>query len=110
MTESVLPNLHGMSREKAEKPRLTPLRYRIEEAADAIAVSPRFLRYRIDEGELPIVRDGGGVFVKAKDLSRYASINHPFSPKKLPKIRPIDREAKDQKTEDQNPQDRELEK
>jgi excisionase family DNA binding protein len=105
MTHSVLSNLHGMSREKVEKPRLTPLRYRIEEAADAMAVSPRFLRYRIDEGVLPTVRDGGGVFVKAKDLRRYASINHPFSPKKLPKKCLTDR-----KEEDRKPQDRELEK
>jgi excisionase family DNA binding protein len=99
-----------MSRKKAEKPRVTPLRYRIEEAAEVIAVSPRFLRYRIDEGELPTVRDGGGVFVKAKDLFRYASIDRPLSPKKLPKKRPADRKVKDRKAEDQKSQDREPEK
>ena len=67
-------------KQDSDNPRVPKLRHRIEAAAEALDVSVRHLRNRIDEGTLPVIRDGGGIFVLDHVLRRYASTNHPFSP------------------------------
>jgi hypothetical protein len=62
------------------KPRIPKLRHRLEDAAEALDVSLSHLRNRIDEGSLPVVHDGSGVFVLDHVLRKYAGTNHPFSP------------------------------
>lgn len=63
-----------------DKPRIPKLRHRLEDAAEALDVSLSHLRNRIDEGSLPVIHDGSGVFVLDHVLRKYASTNHPFSP------------------------------
>ncbi len=67
-------------KQDSDNPRVPKLRHRLEAAAEALDVSVRHLRNRIDEGTLPVIRDGGAVFVLDHVLRRYASTNHPFSP------------------------------
>jgi hypothetical protein len=67
-------------KQDSDNPRIPKLRHRLEAAAEALDVSVRHLRNRIDEGTLPIIHDGGGIFVLDHVLRRYASTNHPFSP------------------------------
>lgn len=49
--------------------------FTLEEAAEWLGCSARTLRRRIDDGSLPVFRDGGLVRVRAVDLERYVAIN-----------------------------------
>jgi hypothetical protein len=64
------------------RPSIPPFRCRVSEAAETIRVSERFLTYRIDNGELPTVRDGSARFVLMSELIKYAKKDRPIPPPK----------------------------
>jgi len=55
---------------KTEQPSL-PRLLRLQEASDTLGISPKTLRRRIDEGQLPVIRDGRILRVHPRDLERY---------------------------------------
>lgn len=79
---------------KKQKPKLSvpPLRCRVAEAAEALRVSERLLAYRISNGELPTVRDGGGRYVLVSELRKYAKKDRPLPPPKTSRKRVRDGE------------------
>jgi len=56
----------------AQQIELEPL-LTIEETSKILKVSPKTVRRRIDNGELPFIRDGRVLRIRPEDLRRYIS-------------------------------------
>jgi hypothetical protein len=68
------PPIHGIY---AQNLRLIPrLRYPMAEAAWLLAISERYLRYRVDAGDIVPVYDGDKPLFTIQELQRYASRSH----------------------------------
>lgn len=51
----------------------TPLLHTVEQAAHLLSISPKALRHMIDRGQIPAVRLGRRVRIRAVDLARIAT-------------------------------------